>query len=244
MGVKGIRVLVLIGRQENPLVSTRYCATKHFAAVMYWGRWHSRFVLVDNFGDKIARRPVSRVLSDPAPVGAGPGRPFLWDAHRCAPHATNPGGGAGTPLRRASGFHRPRRRPPLFGLAPGGLFSVALSLGSPPPAVSRHRVPVEPGLSSTLARAPGWRRGQGSGRPAVWQRKECAPVPAGSSHGGENGVQPGLGRRVGMAGDGVRQPVPLERAQGRRGVPIVIADGAERARHVAHQAKLRRWSRP
>jgi hypothetical protein len=30
----------------------------------------------------------------------------------------------------------------------GGLFSVALSLGSPPPAVSRHRVPVEPGLSS------------------------------------------------------------------------------------------------
>ena len=31
----------------------------------------------------------------------------------------------------------------------GGLFSVALSLGSPPPAVSRHRSPVEPGLSST-----------------------------------------------------------------------------------------------
>ncbi len=30
----------------------------------------------------------------------------------------------------------------------GGLFSVALSLGSPPPAVSRHRSPVEPGLSS------------------------------------------------------------------------------------------------
>ena len=30
----------------------------------------------------------------------------------------------------------------------GGLLSVALSLGSPPPAVSRHRIPVEPGLSS------------------------------------------------------------------------------------------------
>ena len=30
----------------------------------------------------------------------------------------------------------------------GGLLSVALSLGSPPPAVSRHRVSVEPGLSS------------------------------------------------------------------------------------------------
>src|SRR5687768_8827066 len=66
--------------------------------------------------------------------------------------------------------------PPLFGLAPGGvcragrvaeapvrsyrtlslsqdrslcdLLSVALSLGSPPPGVTRHRSSVEPGLSS------------------------------------------------------------------------------------------------
>jgi len=30
----------------------------------------------------------------------------------------------------------------------GGLLSVALSLGSPPPGVTRRRVPVEPGLSS------------------------------------------------------------------------------------------------
>ena len=30
----------------------------------------------------------------------------------------------------------------------GGLFSVALSLGSPPPGVTRHPDPVEPGLSS------------------------------------------------------------------------------------------------
>ena len=30
----------------------------------------------------------------------------------------------------------------------GGLLSVALSLGLPPPGVTRHRVPVEPGLSS------------------------------------------------------------------------------------------------
>jgi hypothetical protein len=34
---------------------------------------------------------------------------------------------------------------------PGGLLSVALSLGSPPPAVNRHRIPVEPGLSSSVA---------------------------------------------------------------------------------------------
>ena len=33
----------------------------------------------------------------------------------------------------------------------GGLFSVALSLGSPPPDVIRHRVSVEPGLSSSRA---------------------------------------------------------------------------------------------
>ena len=34
----------------------------------------------------------------------------------------------------------------------GGLFSVALSLGSPPPAINRHRIPVEPGLSSAPSR--------------------------------------------------------------------------------------------
>lgn len=36
----------------------------------------------------------------------------------------------------------------LAGARPGGLFSVALSLGSPPAAVSRHRFSMEPGLSS------------------------------------------------------------------------------------------------
>src|SRR5258706_9793816 len=37
--------------------------------------------------------------------------------------------------------------------------SVALSLGSPPPGVTRHRVSMEPGLSSPP---------KGSGHPAVW----------------------------------------------------------------------------
>ena len=38
---------------------------------------------------------------------------------------------------------------PLFTKAKrGSLLSVALSLGSPPPGVTRHRVSVEPGLSS------------------------------------------------------------------------------------------------
>src|SRR5262245_7954135 len=36
----------------------------------------------------------------------------------------------------------------------GGLFSVALSLGSPPPGVTRHRASMEPGLSSPAAFRP------------------------------------------------------------------------------------------
>ena len=41
--------------------------------------------------------------------------------------------------------------------------SVALSLGSPPPGVTRHRASVEPGLSSPHASAE-------SGHPTVWHR--------------------------------------------------------------------------
>lgn len=44
----------------------------------------------------------------------------------------------------------------------GGLLSVALSLGSPPPGVTRHRVSVEPGLSS-----PAPRRREGD-HPTIW----------------------------------------------------------------------------
>ena len=54
----------------------------------------------------------------------------------------------------------------------GGLLSVALSLGLPPPDVIRRRVPLEPGLSSILdknrgrpADWPGWiRRASGAGQ--------------------------------------------------------------------------------
>jgi len=44
--------------------------------------------------------------------------------------------------------------------ASGGLLSVALSLGSPPPDVIRRRVRMEPGLSSVR---------ENSGRPANWR---------------------------------------------------------------------------
>ena len=75
------------------------------------------------------------------------------------------------PIRSCSRWGLPCRRrcrsrgallPHLFTLAStrrriGGSFSVALSLGSPPAAVSRHRFSVEPGLSSmrVTSRPPG-----------------------------------------------------------------------------------------
>ena len=118
------------------------------------------------------------------PAFEGEGRPFIWDARYRTPRATNPGDGAEmrpsaafrpraiAPIRSCSRWGLPCRPcrqgrgallPPRFTLAgadAGGLFSVALSLGLPPPGVTRHRIPVEPGLSSRRPEAPG-------GRPAV-----------------------------------------------------------------------------
>ena len=120
-------------------------------------------------------KPVSRVLYR-ARMGARRW-PFISNACRQAPLATNPGGSSGN---ETGGFEA--AAPPLFGLAPGGvcravsvtkdavrsyrtlsplpsealakeggLLSVALSLGSPPPEVIRHRASKEPGLSSLPA---------------------------------------------------------------------------------------------
>ena len=117
-----------------------------------------------------ARQPVSRVLYPP-PAGDGHSsgtpvtgrlvRPTRAAAAETRPRRRSRDPGAaptwscsrwGLPCRR-----RCRRRgallPHPFTLArwpkrAGGLLSVALSLGSPPPGVTRHRVPVEPGLSS------------------------------------------------------------------------------------------------
>lgn len=52
----------------------------------------------------------------------------------------------------------------------GGLFSVALSVGSPRPGVTRHRVSVKPGLSSPILR---------QARPS----DPLASPPSGKSHG-------------------------------------------------------------
>jgi len=107
-----------------------------------------------------------------APCGAETWRPFILDACCQASHATYPGGGRetapeGFPSHRPYsvllpvGFTMPLPLPVArWALTPpfhpcheirGGLLSVALSLGSPPPAVSRHRVSMEPGLSSPAA---------------------------------------------------------------------------------------------
>ncbi len=130
-----------------------------------------------------ARRPVSRVLSTPSRAWDGHSsgtrlaarltRPTRATGleHPCVtaiglPRTPPPA----APIRSCSRWGlpcRPRCRgrgallPHRFtlaggGLPPcaGGLFSVALSLGSPPPAVSRHRIPVEPGLSSNASGHP------------------------------------------------------------------------------------------
>src|SRR5690606_10436129 len=122
-----------------------------------------------------ASRPVSRVLYGGV---AAARRPFLWDARCRTPRATYPDGwpgngpGAEAPRHPYSvllpvGFAMPVPLPvPRWALTPpfhpcprgfrnsGGLLSVALSLGSPPPGVTRHRVSMEPGLSSPAAFRP------------------------------------------------------------------------------------------
>jgi len=115
----------------------------------------------------------------PLSLRTGTWRPFILGVRCRAPHATYPDGGPKTapgvspapPLfglapggvyhaapvaRSAVGSYPtlsplPRCRPLAEPGNRGGLLSVALSLGSPPPAINRHRVFVEPGLSSPAA---------------------------------------------------------------------------------------------
>ena len=65
------------------------------------------------------------------------------------------------------------------GASAGGLLSVALSLGSPPPGVTRHRVPVEPGLSSPTPYRP---RARPSGHLTRLLAKQCAGTGQGLLH--------------------------------------------------------------
>src|ERR1700730_5360327 len=71
-------------------------------------------------------------------------------------------------------------RPPGVPRRTGGVLSVALSLGSPPPGVTRHRTSVEPGLSSLRTRRRAAIRPSGNqrfGHRRRGCRGSCAWVP-------------------------------------------------------------------
>jgi hypothetical protein len=96
--------------------------------------------------------PVARRLARPTRAAAR--KPACGPRPACRPYLVLlPVGFAvpfplpGTRCALTAPFH-PYRRGAAEGGPAGGLISVALSLGSPPPGVTRHRVSVEPGLSS------------------------------------------------------------------------------------------------
>ena len=188
-------------------------------------------------GNENARRPVSRVLSLPFDRG----RPFLWDAPRGAPHATNPGDRAEMPSRHRGGFSPAP--------AAGRPYSVLLPVGFALP-------PLLPGARCALA-APfrPCRRGTGVlalavcflwhfpwGRPrrplagtafpwspdfppsglpptavvrpsgVAQMRCDVARVN-GSTHHSRHRQQPGERAGIGLAVDRFRTPVALEGTQ-------------------------------
>jgi hypothetical protein len=127
------------------------------------------------FADKVfASRPISRVRYGARKLRARDGHSSGTAVADRLKQPTR-----ATIRRRTCGSLKPRA--PLFGFAPGGachaahvairavrsyrtvsplpakrqavFFSVALSLGSPPPDINRHRVSMEPGLSSACAAA-------------------------------------------------------------------------------------------
>ena len=164
------------------------------------------------------------------------------------PRAVNP---AGEPARRPysvllqAGLAMPPTLPPTrWALTPpfhpcrsrrpGGLLSVALSLGSPRAEVIRRLFTVEPGLSSTGAKA---RRD----RPAVWRgvdapaRSAGQPSPRSARADLKNAGdrldlrqlqqahEAGARVAVGHAVDTDGPPVPLKGAHGHLGFGVVVA---------------------
>src|SRR6516165_8898570 len=95
----------------------------------------------------------------------------------------------------------------------GGVLSVALPRGSPPPGVTRHRTSVEPGLSSPRATAE-------SGHPTVWHQPIWASAP-------------GLSKR--LAGWMLHHLNPKSRG---RAMPVVLGTDGFRFQVVDDWAKL------
>jgi len=99
----------------------------------------------------------------------------------------------------------------------GGMFSVALSLGSPPPGVTRHRTSVKPGLSSL-------RRQRAAVRPSgALDLVGKAALVKGDGHG-TSGIGGSIGSMVSSPGPGRphrwdRPPVQDQQAGLRTQVP-------------------------
>src|ERR1700726_3942757 len=74
-------------------------------------------------------------------------RPALPSLFGLAPGVVCHAGSVAGPAVRSYRTFSPLPPPPFRG-GEGGSFSVALSLGLPPPDVIRHRMSMEPGLSS------------------------------------------------------------------------------------------------
>src|SRR5438552_1359203 len=105
---------------------TRY-ALPHHVVVENDTRIYRRNSVLDMFQCRQARRSISRVLSRPWITPWGRGWPFIWDARRRAPRATDPSGGAEGP---PGGLSRDSTRLPLLlGLAPGGVYPAATGDG-------------------------------------------------------------------------------------------------------------------
>ena len=151
--------------------ASRYDAAGAANPVLSSGsEWALRSSRRDTGIGKQKRQMACKPGSVPAAPEGGRRWPFICDACCQTPGATNPDSSPET-----------GHVPSLFGLAPGGVYraasvarravrsyrtlsplpaeaggllSVALSLGSPPPDVIRHRVSVEPGLSSVSPQRP------------------------------------------------------------------------------------------
>ena len=142
-------------------------------------------------GSHSSRRCIAAPLKQPTRAARGRNTPGRIPEIHQEPYP------ASAPIRSCSGWGLPCRKPLLatrcaltapfqcyLAKAVGNLLSVALSLGSPPPGVTRHPCFVEPGLSSRhvhdprlpdpLARQPLARPMQQS--KSAWQLRVATPI--------------------------------------------------------------------
>ncbi len=184
----------------------------------------------------------------PLPEDNGTWQPFIWDYVCTQPLATHPDDWPGNRLDACAPASS------LFGLAPGGvcravhvamsavgsyptlspllrkrsgLLSVALSLRSPSPDVIRHRISVEPGLSSPRGLSALAERGC----PANWQAVLNRPGSRAPEKNGDLDVS-ALARRHTFTSvlSGTRRRNPFHRPDRRSDHPSPAWRQADRSR--------------